>query len=39
VSTANDDANDNFFFNPDVGRFPSLIEDEPPLARLVGDRA
>jgi D-lyxose ketol-isomerase len=28
VSTVNDDANDNFFFEP-VGRFPEIIEDEP----------
>ena len=37
VSTANDDTNDNFFYNPDVGRFPELVEDEPPLARLVSE--
>jgi D-lyxose ketol-isomerase len=29
VSTANDDANDNFFVNPDIGRFPEIEEDEP----------
>ena len=29
VSTANDDANDNFFVNPDIGRFPQVGEDEP----------
>lgn len=38
VSTANDDLHDNFFLNPDVGRFPSLDEDEPPVVRLVSDR-
>lgn len=27
VSTANDDVNDNFFSNPDVGRFSEVIED------------
>ncbi len=30
VSTANDDLNDNFFDNPEVGRFSSIEEDEPP---------
>ena len=38
VSTANDDANDNFFTDPAVGRFPEIEEDEPPLVRLVRDR-
>lgn len=38
VSTANDDQNDNVFVNPDVGRYPQVIEDEPAYARLVGDR-
>lgn len=28
VSTANDDLNDNFFFNKEVGRFSDVIEDE-----------
>jgi D-lyxose ketol-isomerase len=37
VSTANDDLNDNHFLNPAVGRFPSLIEDEPATIRLVGE--
>lgn len=37
VSTANDDQNDNFFLDPDVGRFPRVIEDEPRLYPLVGD--
>lgn len=39
VSTANDDAHDNFFQNPAVGRFPNLEEDEPAYVRLVGDPA
>lgn len=39
VSTANDDLNDNFFINPDIGRFPDIEEDEPPLVRLVSDRS
>jgi D-lyxose ketol-isomerase len=37
VSTANDDANDNIFVNPEVGRFPAILEDESPLVRLVGE--
>lgn len=35
VSTANDDANDNFFVDPNIGRFPGVEEDEPPVARLL----
>ncbi len=37
VSTANDDANDNVFADPAIGRFPEIEEDEPPLVRLVGE--
>ena len=37
VSTANDDANDNFFLDPNVGRYPDIEEDEPALIRLVGE--
>ena len=37
VSTANDDANDNFFVNPDIGRFPQIEEDEPPVVRLLSE--
>jgi D-lyxose ketol-isomerase len=37
VSTANDDENDNFFLNPDVGRFPEIIEDEAILFHLMKD--
>ena len=37
VSTANDDANDNFFVDAGVGRFPDIEEDEPPLVRLLSD--
>jgi D-lyxose ketol-isomerase len=33
VSTVNDDANDNFFFEP-VGRFPNIVEDEAPYRLL-----
>jgi D-lyxose ketol-isomerase len=38
VSTANDDTHDNFFVNPDVGRYPEVTEDEPALLRLLSDR-
>ena len=38
VSTANDDLNDNFFVNPDVGRYPHLEEDEPAILRLLSDK-
>ena len=37
VSTENDDAHDNVFVDPRVGRFPVVDEDEPPLVRLVGE--
>jgi D-lyxose ketol-isomerase len=38
VSTANDDLYDNFFLNPEVGRFPGVEEDEAALIRLISDR-
>jgi D-lyxose ketol-isomerase len=38
VSTANDDLNDNFFVNPDIGRYPNLEEDEPAILRLLSDK-
>ena len=38
VSTANDDLNDNFFVNPEVGRYPHLEEDEPAILRLLSDK-
>ena len=37
VSTANDDARDNLFDDPRVGRFPDIEEDEPSTVRLVSD--
>lgn len=37
VSTANDDQNDNFFYNPEIGRFSEIQEDEIPLAKLIND--
>lgn len=36
VSTANDDVNDNVFADPRIGRFPSIEEDEPAIAPLIG---
>lgn len=38
VSTANDDLNDNVFVNREIGRYPGIEEDEPPLVRLVSDK-
>ncbi|MDX2188745.1 MAG: D-lyxose/D-mannose family sugar isomerase [Bacteroidota bacterium] len=38
VSTANDDLNDNFFDNPDIGRYPHVEEDESPLVKLLSDK-
>jgi len=37
VSTANDDAHDNYFADRRVGRFSPIEEDERPLARLVSE--
>jgi hypothetical protein len=38
VSAVNDDQQDNRFHQP-VGRFPDIVEDEPPLYLLVNDYA
>ncbi|MEX1119403.1 MAG: D-lyxose/D-mannose family sugar isomerase [Terrimicrobiaceae bacterium] len=38
VSTANDDASDNYFVNPDVGRFPQVEEDEAAVISLLSDK-
>lgn len=38
VSTANDDANDNFFIDQNIGRFTPVIEDQTPIIALVSDR-
>lgn len=38
VSTANDDLHDNFFIDPDIGRFSEIIEDERPLVKLISDK-
>lgn len=37
VSTANDDQHDNFFVNPDIGRYPGIEEDAPATVRLLGE--
>jgi len=37
VSTANDDQHDNFFENPDVGRYEQIEEDVPSILRLLSD--
>ena len=37
VSTANDDANDNYFENKQVGRFSTIDEDVLTLVKLVSD--
>ena len=37
VSTANDDANDNVFQDPDIGRFPGIEEDEPSEVTLLSE--
>ncbi len=37
VSTANDDLHDNFFINPDIGRFPGIEEDEPSQIHLLSE--
>ena len=39
VSTANDDENDNFFVNPEIGRFPEIEEDEQREITLVSETA
>lgn len=38
VSTANDDLTDNFFVNPDIGRYPGIEEDEAAEIRLLSER-
>ncbi|GAB3927509.1 D-lyxose/D-mannose family sugar isomerase [Mucilaginibacter myungsuensis] len=38
VSTANDDLNDNFFSNPDIGRYAEIDEDEAPIVKLLSDK-
>jgi D-lyxose ketol-isomerase len=38
VSTANDDLNDNFFSNDQIGRYAEIDEDEPALIQLLSDK-
>jgi len=38
VSTANDDAHDNFFVNSEVGRYSVIEEDAPVLQRLLNEK-
>jgi D-lyxose ketol-isomerase len=38
VSTANDDLNDNFFYNAAIGRFSEIEEDEPAIVTLLSDK-
>jgi len=38
VSTANDDLNDNFFSNDQVGRYSEIEEDEPAFVKLLSDK-
>jgi D-lyxose ketol-isomerase len=37
VSTANDDATDNYFVDPGIGRFPEIEEDEPSEITLISE--
>jgi len=37
VSTANNEQHDNFFVNPNVGRYSVIEEDEPALVRLLNE--
>jgi len=37
VSTKNDDLNDNVFADPEIGRYSKIIEDEPPIVKLLSD--
>lgn len=39
VSTANDDRHDNFFVNPDIGRYPGIEEDEPARVHLISEES
>lgn len=37
VSTANDDQHDNYFEDPEVGRYEGIEEDEPPITKLLSE--
>lgn len=38
VSTANDDVNDNFFSDSNIGRYAEIDEDETPIVKLLSDK-
>ena len=38
VSTANDDLHDNFFLDPNIGRYSEMEEDEAPLVKLIHEK-
>lgn len=38
VSTANDDTNDNFFVDLEIGRYAEIYEDEAPIVKLLSDK-
>jgi D-lyxose ketol-isomerase len=38
VSTANDDHNDNFFSDQNIGRFSEIVEDEKLLIKLISEQ-
>ncbi|MFT2008296.1 D-lyxose/D-mannose family sugar isomerase [Pontibacter sp. 13R65] len=38
VSTANDDLHDNFFSDPNIGRYSDITEDEPAIVKLLSDK-
>ncbi|WP_214225423.1 D-lyxose/D-mannose family sugar isomerase [Pedobacter sp. B4-66] len=38
VSTANDDHNDNFFSDQNIGRFSDIVEDEVAAVKLISDK-
>ncbi|MEJ7557667.1 MAG: D-lyxose/D-mannose family sugar isomerase [Pedobacter sp.] len=37
VSTANDDLNDNFFSNQEIGRYTEIVEDELRIVKLLSE--
>ena len=37
VSMCNDDDNDNFFYNKEIGRFPEIEEDEEAYRLLCNE--
>jgi hypothetical protein len=37
VSTTNDEAGDNIYFDKNLERFPTIEEGEPPVVTLVSD--